>query len=409
MTVPDVAAPPSSRSGRPRLLVVETNAGGHRGEHLRWIAEGWLRRGAAGRLVILAPAALLEDHPELSEFGEAITAHPLHAPPDRGTQWESLFGTHRARPLADALTEHRPERALLMSFDHFLAPLAAHVPLPAGTSLGALTLRPTLHYDTIGSPAKGLRERAERAIKRAWTRRAVRHPALETLFTLDPTSIPALAALGGAGVVGVPDPVPDEPVLHTADAVRSDLGVEPGRRLLLLAGGLDRRKGPLAVLRAVPLLPPEAARRVAVVLWGRLHDDIRGDVRSLDREARASGAQVIVRDAFVPAGEMQTAVAAADVLLVPYLRHVGSSGLLMRAAGAGVPVLSQSWGAMGHLVRQHRLGQTTDPDEPVRLAAAIACAVADPRTDFDAREAAAFARGYTEEAYSDALLSHLAP
>lgn len=397
----------------PRLLVYEATAGGHRAEHLAWLADGWMRRRTEGVLRILAPHALVDAHPELPEraraSGGSVEVAAFPPPPVRGTQWDSLFGTERARPLAETLAEHRPAAALLMSFDHFLAPLAL------GRSMGpvpisALTLRPTLHYAELGSAPDGLRERAERALKRTWMRRALRHPALDTLFTLDPTSVDALASLGGAHIVGVPDPVPDEPVRRSPEAVRASLGIETERRLFVLAGGLDVRKGPLATLNALLRVSPEAARRAAVVFWGRVPEALAPDMQALvEQVQRRTEVRLIVRDEYVPMGEMQTLVAAADVLLTPYLRHVGSSGFLMRAAGAGVPVLSQAWGAMGHLVREHALGQTVDPADPDALAAAFARAVEAPSTGFDSDRAAAFARGYTVDGFADAFLDRLAP
>ncbi len=49
-----------------------------------------------------------------------------------------------------------------------------------------------------------------------------------------------------------------------------------------------------------------------------------------------------------------------DVVLIPYQRHVGSSGLLIWAASAGKPVITQDFGLIGALTRAYKLGQTVD-------------------------------------------------
>jgi glycosyltransferase involved in cell wall biosynthesis len=50
----------------------------------------------------------------------------------------------------------------------------------------------------------------------------------------------------------------------------------------------------------------------------------------------------------------------ADIVLAPYQRHVGMSGILLLAAAAGKPVLSSNYGLMGELVRRYHLGLTVN-------------------------------------------------
>ena len=240
------------------------------------------------------------------------------------------------------------------------------------------------------------------------TAAALRHPALDTVLTLDPTAAGFLSRLGPARAVPVPDPAPPEPVVYDRESVRSELGVEDGRRMAALLGGLDGRKGALTTLRAVLDLPADAAARLCVVLWGRVHEAVREPFEALRAEAEGgAGAQVVVRDAFVPTDRIQSVVATSDVLLLPYDRHVGSSGFLVRAAAAGVPVLSQDYGLMGHLVRTHRLGRTADTSAPEPLARALADAARDPGTGFDRASAVRFAHGHTAEAFAAPFLDAL--
>src|SRR5204863_6629463 len=70
-------------------------------------------------------------------------------------------------------------------------------------------------------------------------------------------------------------------------------------------------------------------------------------------------------------GEIAALMARSDVVLAPYQRFVGSSGVLLWAAGAGRPVLSQGFGLVGHLIREHRLGLAVDTTDPAALAAGI--------------------------------------
>ena len=392
---------------RPALLVMP-NEGSHQGEYLLWVVRAWAATRRGRPLVVAAPRSVFEREPRLTSqiaaTGGAVRAADF--PPDApGSALANLLALHRWDPLAALVGRERPSDAVLMSFDHFVAPLAARRPLPAPTRLHALTLRPTLHYAEIGSPARGGAERARRLAKRTVTAAALRHPALRTVLTLDPTATEPLARLGPARAVPVLDPVPEgEPTLDPA-AVRASLGVPADRVLVVLPGRVDERKGAPVLFDAVAQLPDEVARRLAVVVAGRIALADRGPFdASAERAGRRAG--VVVCDERLDDGALASFVAAADLVALPYDRHVGSSGFLLRAAGAGVPVLTQSYGLMGHLVRRHRLGWETEVTRDA-LARTLAVAAADPRAPFDPEAARRFARVRTPDAFAAPFLEVL--
>ncbi len=394
-----------------RLLVVEPNAGGHRAEHLAWIADAYRQRHEIGSLAIAAPPSLLDPAPLALEGARLI---PVAAWPNEAPR------AQRVRELHDVIAAARPRDVLLTSAEHFLSTLATRGAVTpeasggptsggAGTRISAITFRPTLHYSDLGSPPDTLGERLARMGKRWATWSALRHRALHTLFSLDETAVPALRALAppGVRVEHLPDPVPHEPSPLAPEAVRAEWGVERGRTVALLAGGLDARKGALATLAAIPRVRAEAARALAVVFAGAVRAEEQSDFERLRAATESSGVQVVVREGRVPDGHLQGLITAADLLLVPYQRHVGSSGFVMRAAGAGVPVVAQDWGAMGHVVRSHRLGRTVDTLSPEALATALGDAALAPRDGFDAESARAFAAANTLRHFTDTLLDAL--
>ena len=394
----------------PRLLIYEPNVGGHQAEFLTWLAEAWTRTGA-GALVLAAPAGITQGRPALGAACEAsggavelVETGPAEA--ETGT-FAHASAIRRAHPLQALIAAHRPAEVLLMSFEHFMAPLAARVRLVGTGRVSALALRPTLHYGALGGPPAGVRTRAVRWARARFVRAAMQHPQFGTLFSLDPTAVPALRTLSpGVRVEAVPDPVPAEPVGLSREAIREMYGVETGRHLFILPGALDARKGAPAIPEALLRLPPEVAARIAVLLAGHVDPTIDASLRdALDRASRTTAAQAVLRDTFVPPDEIQSHVAAADTILLPYSpEHVGSSGFMMRAAGARVPVLSTENGLMGHLTRTHCLGQTF-ADGPDALATALASVLDAPLAGFDGETAATFAARHTVAAFTNALLS----
>ncbi|MEL6611882.1 MAG: glycosyltransferase, partial [Bacteroidota bacterium] len=171
------------------------------------------------------------------------------------------------------------------------------------------------------------------------------------------------------------------------------------------------RKGIAEVFAALDRLSEDNARRFALLLAGPVAESLRGNMSGWIARARARGVAVALHDAFVQEEEIQALLEASDALLLCYQRHIGSSAVLIRAAGAGLPVVGQAYGLMGDHIARHRLGCPVDSDDPASIAAALAVLARDPAlTDhFDKRLARQFAEANTVEAYTTTLLRAFAP
>jgi glycosyltransferase involved in cell wall biosynthesis len=84
-----------------------------------------------------------------------------------------------------------------------------------------------------------------------------------------------------------------------------------------------------------------------------------------------SSVQVVIRNSYIEATEVQHYYTMSDVILTTYQNHMGSSSALIRAALAKKPVLSSDFGLMGHLVRTRKLGRVCDSTSPQAIAAGI--------------------------------------
>jgi glycosyltransferase involved in cell wall biosynthesis len=65
-------------------------------------------------------------------------------------------------------------------------------------------------------------------------------------------------------------------------------------------------------------------------------------------------AQVI--DRYVSESEQSLCFCASDVVLLPYIKHFGSSGVLSLAAAAGKMVIASDEGLVAQRIQQHNLG-----------------------------------------------------
>lgn len=386
------------------LLVYEPHQGGHRPEFLLWLARGWERLGNGRRLVLAAPPDVLAQREELAQRVReqaGVVFDPLPRRSDAGSSLRNAVALDRMMPLRAAVRRHGPPHVLAMSFEHLVAGLAARIPLPGATRLSALSLRPVV------PPAGGL-GRASGWVRDRMLLAALRHPQLDALLSLDPSAVPLLEAQRPqVDIRSVPDPVPPGAVTRAASDVRADFGIPAGRRMLLLPGTLERRKGAVLLPASLEHLPPALASSVSVVMAGEIEPGLAAEVRGAVARASEAGVHVVLSERYIPTEDLPSVIAAADLVVLPYVHHVGSSGFQLRAAGCGVPALVQADGLMGRLAADHRLGPTLSAPTPERLAQVIADALARPDEAFDRRRAMAFAQTRTVDAFADALLGPL--
>jgi glycosyltransferase involved in cell wall biosynthesis len=236
----------------------------------------------------------------------------------------------------------------------------------------------------------------------------LRNPALERVLSLDPF-FPAHARKRyrhGDKVVALPDPA--NPPLDDTPADELCGFAPPGRVGFLLFGYLTERKGPLAVLDALFMLPREVAARVAVLFAGRVDPALRDRLEQRRRELAEHHPDLWLRidDRRLDQAELAALVRRCDVVLAPYQRFVGSSGVLLWAAVSGRPVLAQEFGLVGRLTREHRLGVSIDASDPSHLARGFVRMVeCGPTTFIDRTAAASFAAAQTPRRFASLVLS----
>jgi glycosyltransferase involved in cell wall biosynthesis len=265
-----------------------------------------------------------------------------------------------------------------------------------------------VHYSAIGpyKPSRGERLRDGR--KELLYRLMLRNPALERVLSLDPF-FPEHARkhyAHGDKVLALPDPA-NRPVDCRPVAERA--GFAPSGRVgFLLFGYLTERKGPLAVLDALFLLRPEIAARVAVLFAGRVDPVLRERLHQRQRDLATRHPELWLRidDRRLDQAELEALVRQSDVVLAPYQRFVGSSGVLLWAAISGRPVLAQEFGLVGRLTRDHGLGISVDASDPSHLAREIMHMVeCGPATFIDRPAAASFAASQTPQRFASLVLS----
>jgi glycosyltransferase involved in cell wall biosynthesis len=268
-------------------------------------------------------------------------------------------------------------RVLFLALDHLTLPLGLGLGL-ADSDISGILFRPSVHYPTFGTYRPGFKERLRDARKGALYRGMLNNRAVHTVFSLDPY-FPAYAAAryrSGDKVVALGDPAHPAPQPTTSEQSLAST-MPNGRRAFVLFGEITERKGILPLLAALLLLPSHIAQQVALTIAGRIDPGLQRQVEeSLAQVRRAQPSLWLhVENRRLAEGEVTALVQRSDFVLAPYQRFVGSSGVLLWAAQLGKPVISQDYGLVGQLTREHGLGLAIDTSDPRTIAHAIVTAV----------------------------------
>lgn len=362
----------------PHLLILEPDVRGHARE---WIAH--LIEGANAvapeplRLSFAVPAGLAEeiDGSLPMPVRDRVVVIPL-------TPREAALCLHRRlwisgfarwRTMRRYLERTGATHGLFLALDHLSLPLALGLGANA-KPLSGILFRPSVHYGEIGHYSPTPRERLRDLRKAVLYRLMLRNSALHAVFSLDPYFVTYARQHypKAEKVINTPDPVYPAAEPTGTDSVLADT-VPDGRRLFLMFGELTVRKGIFTLLGALERLSSEDASRIAVMVAGAVDPPIQAIVRAAVARLGRTRPELWLHleDRRISTGEITALLRRSWVVLAPYDRFVGSSGILLWAAQARRPLLGQEYGLMGRLTHEFGLGTTTDTSDARALADSI--------------------------------------
>ena len=153
---------------------------------------------------------------------------------------------------------------------------------------------------------------------------------------------------------------------------RGCLGIDPGARVLLIFGKIQRYKGIDLALQALNRLPQTADRWVLLVVGGGDNND-EGYLKTLQdyvhKENLASAVKFYTH--FVPDKDIGLFFQAADLLLLPYREGEFQSGVLFLAYRFGLPVIVSDVGSLAEDVEHAVTGLVFRSEDPLDLATRI--------------------------------------
>lgn len=138
---------------------------------------------------------------------------------------------------------------------------------------------------------------------------------------------------------------------HDKQKSRKSLGLPDNKLVFLFFGIGDKRKGLHLLVNSMLSLPDTS--QAFLLCAGHVPDD-SNVINGLEKLKARGMAEVM--DRYVSEHEKELCFCASDFVLLPYINHFGSSGVLSLASAAGKTVIASDYGLLGKRVKKHNLG-----------------------------------------------------
>ena len=158
----------------------------------------------------------------------------------------------------------------------------------------------------------------------------------------------------------IPHPVYD----HFGEAVdrgvaAGKLGLDPSLKYLLFFGMIRKYKGLDLLIRAFALMK-DRVPDLRLIVAGEFYSGQKEDMELINEFGLAD--RIILRDHFIPSGEVRYYFSLADLVTQPY-RSASQSGVSQVAYHFGVPMLVTDVGGLAEIVPHMKVGYVTPVDE----------------------------------------------
>ena len=400
-----------------RALAFEMQTGGHHPSYIRNFALQWAEKIPAASIDFIVTRLFFDLHSEVVQLVNSvdpgrIRIHCLETEEDYRVRVESRLREFAGwKIFCRYARKLKADKAMLMYSDHFQIPMLTGQRSPCPVS--CIYFRPTFHYGQFREYQPTWKQRLAAWRKQLLVRRLLKMRQLDALYCLDPFAVEYIEEhfSSPARIRRLPDSfVRHEIPAARLERLKDELGVQPGRKALLLLGILDSRKGPIQLLDAIAELEDDVKRRACLLIVGKIDPSIEAEViRKCEELSQQQLIQIVLKNEYITDTLVQDYYQVSDIALTTYQQHMGMSSALIRAALAGIPVLSSSYGLMGELVQRHRLGLVVDTAQRSDFARGLKESILlEKEQVFDGKSALHFAASHSPDALGETLREWIA-
>jgi glycosyltransferase involved in cell wall biosynthesis len=363
-----------------RLMLFDLSIYGHHPTYIRYLISYWQEKQLSGILDIVVIPDFLEVHSDVVELVQKDPNPKIKFVPISATEAAEIKSTKSSIKrniryfkewalLCKYARILSVSHCLVMYFDTYQLPLLWGEKPPCQVS--GIYFKPTFHYQYLAQTSVTWKQKIQQLRELFILTNILPKSQLSTLFSLDNYVIKYLNKFPHATkVIPLPDPITITEVKpEEVDNLREKLVIRSNKFVFLVFGALTPRKGISQLLTAISLLAEDLCDRFCLLLVGEA--SIENKTQFLSQIANLQqehSIQIICNFEFVSESEVPIYFQLADLVLAPYQRHIGMSGILLLAAAAGKPVLSSDYGLMGQVVREYELGMVVDAGKPEAIA-----------------------------------------
>ncbi len=366
------------------LLILEPHSEGHHLRYARWISKEAVARGYKVCLATSADSFQHPAHLALREWcGKNLRTVAL---PESGPKpspentldsvklqihYRNLFG----KCYRELTRDERLDYVFIPYLDYCNYAMALFGSPFGDTPWGGLIITPIFHLSekNLGVPSSRLEQIKKRAFLRLLHNRAFR-----AAYTFDDTLVQEVRKSRpkvANRLRFLPEPM-ELGGTHSKESARRKLGIPSDAVVILVYGTLDHSKGIDALLAATKedTFPEE----VVLLMAGLQDAEVSGILTSSQAQSLREDGRLYERNEYLY-GEKEYAVfQAADIVWIGYRHQYISSGVLIQAAMAGLPVVACNEGLISCLTQKHALGVVVSVDDRRAVTKAILRLVRDP-------------------------------
>lgn len=352
------------------ILLFEPDASGHHPGYLYHLIINFLENNYAFNLVVLVTPDFFEKHAQIIQKTQSPRVKWVKFSVTEFNNWQKIKEksvTKRSffewELLRKYIVETKSVYAFLMYIDYMQIAMLTQKNLPCPVS--GILFRPTL----VNYPSHSFKEMVNSWRKNLTLKYFVRHKSLDSLFNLDPFATDYIQQNWQTNKVKfLPDPVQVYPSSKSVDELKMALGIEVHRKVFLIFGFLDSRKGISEVMEAISQIHRENSLKGTLLIVGPWEESERTKFNlTIPTILQNSDFQVIIKDEFVQDEDIQSYFEVSDYVLALYAKHIGMSAIMVRAAAAQKPFLTHNFGLMGKIVTENQLGMIIENDLGKRM------------------------------------------
>ncbi len=347
------------------ILLFEPDSSGHHPGYLYHLIIHFLENDYSFNLIVLVAPDFFEKHPQIIQKTLSPRVKWLKFSDVEFENWQEIKSksvTKRSffewELLRKYIVETKSVCAFLMYIDYLQIALLTQKALPCPVS--GILFRPTL----VNYPSHTLKEMVNSWRKNLTLKYFVKNKSLASLFNLDSFATDYIQQNWQTDKVKfLPDPVQVYPPSKSVDELKTELKIENNRKVFLIFGFLDSRKGISEVMEAISHIDRNVSSKGTLLIVGPWEESERNKFdANIDNILQNCDFQVIIKDEFIQDEDIQSYFEVSDYILALYAKHIGMSAIMVRAAAAQKPFLTHNFGLMGKIVIENQLGMIVEND-----------------------------------------------